>query len=127
MSEDGETNRRGLLKRVVGVGIVVAAAVGSYLGWQQITRPRVADFDVIHNEDAPNVYWVAVQNEGGPGGVRVYFRLRDQDNDVLVERTREIAMASAGRQRLEFEEDPPEGSDEYRFEVEPTDFPENQV
>ncbi|PSQ60063.1 hypothetical protein BRD18_01950 [Halobacteriales archaeon SW_7_71_33] len=127
MSENDGTDRRGLLKRTFGLVTLAAVAVGGFLGWQQITRPRVADFDVIRSEDAPDVYWAVVRNDGGPGGVRVYFRFRDEDNEVLLERTRDITMAGNGEQRLEFERNPTSVTDEYRFQVEPTDFPENQA
>ncbi len=121
-----DTGRRGLVKWVVGVGVLVVAGVGGLLGWQFVTRPEVADFDVVRG-DGTNVYSVTVRNEGGPGGVLVVLRLRDANNEVLLRREREITMDGRTDRRLEFEVAPPEGTDEYRFEVEPTDFPENVV
>ncbi len=119
-----ETGRRGLLKRVVGVGVLLVAGVCGVLGWQFITRPEVADFDVVRGEET-NVYTVTVRNNGGPGGVLVMFRLRDENNEVLLRREREITMDGRTERKLEFEVEPPEGTDEYRFEVDPTDFPES--
>lgn len=121
-----ETGRRGLVKWVVGVGALVVAGAAGVFGWQFVTRPEVADFDVARGE-AVNVYTVTVRNDGGPGGVLVTLRLRDENNEVLLRREREITMDARTDRELEFEVDPPEGTDEYRFEVDPTDFPENVV
>lgn len=121
-----ETGRRGLLKWIVGVGVLGAVGAGGVLGWQFITRPEVTDVGVERGETT-NVYRATVRNRGGPGDVLVTLSLRDESGDDVLQREREITMEADGERQVTVEVDAPPAVDGYFFDVEPTDFPERLV
>lgn len=121
-----ETGRRGLLKWIVGVGVLGAVGAGGVLGWQFITRPEVTDVGVERGETT-NVYRATVRNRGGPGDVLVTLSLRDESGEDVLQREREITMEADGERQVTVEVDPPSAVDGYFFDVEPTDFPERLV
>lgn len=123
---EGQTDRRGMLRRIIGVGFLLVAGAAGILGWQFVTRPEVVDVDASRRSGT-TLYMVTVRNNGGPGGVQIILRLRDENNTVLERREREITMEDNTERQLEFEVDPPEGTDDYLFQVQPTDFPERLV
>lgn len=122
-----ETSRRGLLGRILGVGVLLGAGAAAVFGWQYVTRPEVANFDSQRREDAPNVYTVTVRNNGGPGAVLVILRLFGENDDVVERREREVSMDGRTSRQLEFEVDAPSSVDRFQFEVDPLDFPERIV
>lgn len=115
-----------MLRRIIGVGFLLVAGAAGILGWQFVTRPEVVDVDASRRSGT-TLYMVTVRNNGGPGGVQIILRLRDENNTVLERREREITMEDNTERQLEFEVDPPEGTDDYLFQVQPTDFPERLV